>query len=439
VTSSSPSSIASLPLQTRLAIRQNPERFTKLLSPEEIERWLWDWKLWARPEQLPPPGDDWTTWLILAGRGFGKTRTGAETVREWAASGYYRRIGLIAPTAADVRDVMVEGESGILACCPNNNRPLYEPSKRRLTWPNGALATTYSADEPERLRGPQHEALWGDEVCSWERPEAWDMAMFGLRLGPKPRSVVTTTPKPTRLLRELLKSPTTVITRGSTYDNRANLSPVFFEKVVKKYEGTRLGRQELMAEVLDQAEGALWNRDMLESTRVTTHPEFKRVVVGLDPAATKSATSDEVGVIVGALGFDDHGYILVDDTQKLSPEATCRKAVNLLDGFGADRIVAEVNNGGDWIETALRNVRRNVSYKKLHASRGKHARAEPVAALWEQKRCHLVGSFPDLEDELCSWEPAGNLASPNRLDAMVWVITELMLSGSGVTVKRISA
>ena len=233
--------------------------FLKRTSDRELEAIEHDWGWWGRPNQQAPKGD-WRTWLLLAGRGFGKTRSGAECIRDQVIHHRRRRIALVAPTAADARDVMVEGESGLLAIGPPQQRPQYEPTKRRLTWPNGAIATTYSADEPERLRGPQHDAAWCDEIASWRYPEAWDMLMFGLRLGPDPRVVVTTTPKPIKIIRELIADPTTVITRGSTYDNRANLAPAFLQQIVRKYEGTRLGRQELNAEILDDVPGALWSR-----------------------------------------------------------------------------------------------------------------------------------------------------------------------------------
>ena len=244
-------------------------------------------------------------WLLLAGRGFGKTRTGAELVRARVAARSARRIALVAPTAADARDVMVEGESGILAISPPWDRPRYEPSKRRLTWPNGAVATLYSADEPERLRGPQHDAAWCDELASWRYPEAWDMLMFGLRLGTDPRVVVTTTPRPTKLIRELLADPTVVVTRGTTYENRANLAPDFLEQIVRKYEGTRLGRQELEAEILDDVPGALWSRGVIEAARADSAPHFVRVVVAIDPAATSGEGADETGIIVA--GKDEAG------------------------------------------------------------------------------------------------------------------------------------
>ena len=323
--------------------------------------------------------------MLLAGRGFGKTRTGAEFVRAEVEAGRAGRVALVAPTAADARDVMVEGESGLLAICPPSNRPRYEPSKRRVTWDNGAIATLYSADEPERLRGPQHDLAWPDELAAWRYPETWDMLMFGLRLGARPRVVVTTTPRPTRLIRDLLAAPTTVVTRGSTYDNRANLAPAFLEQIVRKYEGTRLGRQELYAEVLDDVPGALWTRAMIEAAEHSGPiPELVRVVVAIDPAVTSGDDSDETGIIVAGIGTDDFVYVLADRTCRMSPDGWATRAVVALDEFSADRIVAEVNNGGDLVEATIRTVRRHAPYRKVHATRGKRVRAEPIAALYEQ-------------------------------------------------------
>jgi phage terminase large subunit-like protein len=254
------------------------------LSPSQARALVYEWRFWARPNQLPPEGD-WRVWLLLAGRGFGKTRTGAEMIRARAIARTARRLALVAPTAGDARDVMVEGDSGILAISPPWERPRYEPSKRRLTWPNGAIATLFSADEPERLRGPQHDAAWCDELASWRYPEAWDMLMFGLRLGIDPRVVITTTPRPTTLLRELIVDPTVVVTRGTTYENRANLALGFLGQIVRKYEGTRLGRQELNAELLEDVPGALWNRGLIEGTRACSAPALIRVVVAIDPGS----------------------------------------------------------------------------------------------------------------------------------------------------------
>lgn len=381
--------------------------------------------MWARDTQLPPVGD-WRTWLILAGRGFGKTRTGAETVRARVEAGAATRVALVGQTAADVRDVMIEGESGILAVSPPWFEPKYEPSKRRLTWPNGAIATAYSADEPRQLRGPQHDFAWADELASWATPEAWDQLMFGLRLGSDPRVIVTTTPRPTRIIRELLADPTTHATRGSTYDNRANLAPAFFEQIIRKYEGTRLGRQELHAEVLDDVPGALWTRAMLDATRTrTAPPELTRVVVAIDPAVTSGEDSDETGIVT--VGKDAAGeyHVLADRSCRMTPDGWARRAVAAFDEHNADRIVAEVNNGGDLVEATLRTVRRNIPYAKVHASRGKRVRAEPIAALYEQRRVHHYGDLAQLEDQMVTFTPDGMDGSPDRVDALVWALTEL--------------
>src|SRR6516165_2657641 len=266
------------------------------MAPGEANAFEYDWRYRARPEQLPPAGS-WRVWLLVAGRGFGKTRCGAEWVRAEVKAGR-RRIALVGPTAADARNVMVEGSSGILAISPVPERPLYEPSKRRLTWPNGAIATTYSADEPERLRGPQHDAAWCDELGAWRYPEAWDMLMFGMRLGADPRTVVTTTPRPAKLIRDLVRDPICAVTRGSSHENRANLAPAFFDQIIRKYEGTRLGRQELQAELLEDTPGALWSHGLIEASRLRSAPEMTRVVVAIDPAVTSGEGADETGIVV---------------------------------------------------------------------------------------------------------------------------------------------
>lgn len=397
-------------------------------SPEAECALLYAWEFWARPTQLEPRGD-WSTWLISAGRGFGKTRTGAEWVRRRARNPR-ARIALVGATASDVRDVMVEGESGILAISPPWERPVYEPSKRRITWPNGALATTYSADEPDRLRGPQHTDAWADETAAWRYAEAWDQLQFGLRLGGNPRAVVTTTPRPTDLIRTLLADPSTVVTRGSTFANRANLAPQFLARILAKYRGTRLGRQELYAELLDDTPGALWNYTQIEELRVKHHAGLKRIVVAIDPSTTSDAESAECGIVAAGLGEDDHGYVLEDVSGVLSPDAWARRAVGAYERLEADRIVAEVNNGGDLVETVIRTVDKNVSYSAVHASRGKHTRAEPVAALYEQKKVHHVGGFAKLEDQMCTWDAVSGQKSPDRMDALVWALTELMIGGA---------
>jgi len=383
-----------------------------------------DWHLWARDEQMQPAGD-WTYWLILAGRGFGKTRTGAEWVRQEVKSTQF--VNLIGPTADDARDIMIEGESGILACCAADDRPEYLPSKRRLEWPNGAKSLIFTADEPERLRGKQHSGLWADELASWRYPESWAQAKFGLRLGTAPRACITTTPKPSQLVRELMKDPATHITRGTTYDNRSNLAVSFFDQIIKTYEGTRLGRQELNAELLDDNPHALWQRAQIDALRVTAAPELKRIVVAIDPAVTSNDKSDETGIVVAGICRNDHLYILADLSLIGTPDQWARAAVNAYRAWNADRIIAETNNGGDMVEAVIRQVDRSASYRKVTATRGKTIRAEPIAALYEQGRAHHVGNFDRLEDQMTEFDPteAQRQKSPDRMDALVWAATEL--------------
>lgn len=385
---------------------------------------------------MAPPGN-WSYWLLLAGRGFGKTRSVTEWARHKAETMPGSRGAIVSSTAADARDIVVEGESGILAVCPPWNKPVYEPSKRRLTWPNGSIATLYTADKPDRLRGPQHHWAVADELAAWRYiQQAFDMLMMGLRLGELPQLAIATTPRPLPLVRELLKDSGTVITRGSTYDNAGNLAPAFLRQILKRYEGTRLGRQELDAEILDDTPGALWTRANLEANRVRNAPGLIRVVVSVDPAATSEEGSNETGIIGAGLGVDEHGYVLEDATMKGTPAEWGEKAVMLYDRLGADRLVAETNNGGDMVEHVIKTAARDlwlrgkrptqhIAYKKVHASRGKHTRAEPVAALDEQGRIHHVGMLGPLEDQLCTWVPGED--SPDRLDARVWAFTELML------------
>jgi predicted phage terminase large subunit-like protein len=421
-----------------------PERLERLaqraearLTYREGERRRTDWlglhgPALARHDQHIPEGN-WRTWLILAGRGWGKTRTGAEAIRKKIGEGV-SRIALVAPTAADVRDVMVEGESGLLAIYPEWERPLYEPSKRRLTWPNGAVATTYSADEPDRLRGPQHEWAWADEIAAWQYPETWDMLMLGLRLGDDPRCIATTTPKPKGWLRDLMRAKTTHITRGRTWDNKSNLAPAFIEQIIAKYEGSRLGRQEIEGEYLADMPGALWARTQIDNTRVAEAPDLRRLIIAIDPAATSQENSDESGIIAAGMGHNKHGYLLRDMSMRDTPKSVCERAVAAYWQLKADCIVAEVNNGGEWIEAVLKAVDPTVPFKAVHASRGKVTRAEPVSAQYERGYVHHVGSFPQLEDQMCEFtvdfdrKAAGY--SPDRLDAMVWAFTDLMLGGS---------
>ncbi len=418
--------LASLPAATRNWLIDG-------LTKTQADTLNHDWRLWARDSQKPPPGN-WRVWLLLAGRGFGKTRTGAEMVRARVAQGA-QRVALVAPTAADARDVMVEGESGLLAIAPAEERPLYEPSKRRLTWPSGAIATTYSADEPERLRGPQHDFAWCDELAAWRYPQAWDMLMFGLRLGTDPRAVVTTTPRPTKLIRTLVSDPNVAVTRGATAENRVNLAPAFIEQIVRRYEGTRLGRQELDAEILEDVPGALWSRATIEAAHATAAPELERIVVAIDPAATSGGNSDETGiVVVGRAATAEgtaHGYVLADLSGRYAPPEWAKVALAAWHVHGADRIVAEVNNGGEMVEATLRVVDPSVPFTAVRAARGKVARAEPVAALYEQGRVHHVGAFPQLEDQMCAFTGNFDRAtagySPDRVDALVWGLSELLV------------
>lgn len=382
------------------------------------------WEFWARPTQMLPAGA-WTTWVILAGRGFGKTRTGAEATRWAVERGGYRRLTLAGPTAADVRDVMVEGESGLMAV--SHPRPVYEPSKSRITWPNGAIAALRSADEPDRFRGLQSDWVWADELAAWRYPDAWAQIQLGHRLGDNPRAIVTTTPRPTQIIRELVASSSSVVTRGSTYDNRANLAQKFIETIVARYEGTRLGRQEVYAEILTDTPGALWTRSMLDAAGAKSPPRMRRIVVALDPAVTSDEKSDETGIVVA--GIDDAGlaWVLEDASGVYTPTEWAAKAARLYSDYQADRVIAEVNNGGDLVETVLRTVAPNVAYRGVRASKGKRSRAEPVAALYEQGRVRHVGNLAKLEDQLCTWSATTGEDSPDRLDALVWALTELVL------------
>lgn len=391
------------------------------------------WKRLARPEQLLPDGD-WSTWLILAGRGWGKTRTGAEAVRVWKDA--YPRIGIVAPTFADARDTCVEGESGLRAICSPSEIVKWNRSLGELEFRNGAQVKLFSSDEPDRLRGPQHYKLWGDELGAWKYPQdTWDMAMFGLRLGDRPQTVITTTPRPISVIRDLLKNQTTHVTRGTTYDNRANLAATFFDQIVTRYEGTRLGRQELNAEVLEDVPGALWKRSELDDHRVSEAPELIRVVTAIDPSATSGDTSDEAGIVTAGIGWcncrgepEQHGFVLADDSRRDTPQGWAGAAIDAYQRHQADRLIGEGNNGGEMVELVLRSVAKTkaveIGYSMVWASRGKWTRAEPISALYEQGKVHHVGTHPQLEDEYCTWVQ-GEGRSPNRLDAAVWALTEL--------------
>jgi len=389
-------------------------------------RALYDWGLWARPNQLEPSGD-YRYWLVLAGRGYGKTRAGVEWVRAQIESGKASRAVAVAPTAADCRDTLTEGPSGFLQCCPPWNRPTYEPSKRRLTWPNGATCTLYSAEESDRLRGVNCDLLLADELAAWSKPETWDMAMFALRLGDNPRAMITTTPRPTRLIRELLEHRDAVVTRGSTYENKSNLAPQFLEEIVRRYEGTRLGRQEIYAEVLEDVDGAILTREMLEAARVEKVLEPGRTVVGVDPAVTSGEYADRTGIVVACLDASGELYAMADRSCQLGPAGWARRVVDVFHEFEADLIVAEKNQGGLMVEHTIRSVETDVPISLVTATKGKHVRAEPILSMFEQGRAHTLPGLETLEEQLGRFTPEGYEGddSPDSADAFVWAATEL--------------
>jgi phage terminase large subunit-like protein len=426
------------------------QKILSQFSDDELAALKYDWDYWARPEQQEPAGN-WSDWMIMAGRGWGKTRTGAEWIRNKVESGQAGRIALIARTSADVRTVMIEGESGLLAIFPPDKKPIYQPSLRKITFHNGAIATTYSSQEPDMLRGPQHDAGWCDEPAAWVyAQDTYDNFRMGLRLGQNPQAVMTTTPRPIRLIKSLLyqittdgdvirgadgeplPNPTTVISKGSSWDNVNNLPQKWFDDLKRKYEGTRLGRQELYAELLMDVPGALWNQEILDSCRYVPPfidgrfkmPEMKLVAVGADPNTTSGKDSDEFGIIICGLGADGYGYVMDDATMTGRP-AEWGMAINqAYTRHMANTVVAEVNNGGEMIEYVIHSINPRIPVKSVHASRSKQARAQPVAALYEQGRIRHIGTHAKLEDQMCTWCP-GDGASPDRLDAMVWAFTHL--------------
>ncbi|WP_290688397.1 MULTISPECIES: DNA-packaging protein [unclassified Haematobacter] len=404
------------------------------LSDEQAAELLEDWRFWARPEQIAPEGD-WLTWVINAGRGFGKTRAGAEWVREQVDAGR-QRIALIGETYKDLVEVMCYGDSGLASVFPEHQRPKIVANPNvQVVFHTGAIALGYNATQPAQLRGPQFDAAWCDELAKWRYSrETWDMLQFGLRLGERPQALVTTTPRPIPVLKEIMADPTTVVTRGSTFDNSGNLAASFLRKIKDRYEGTRLGRQELEAEMLDDLPGALWQRDQIDAHRVKAMPDMQRIVVAVDPSGTRGQEDDgdSIGIVVAGKGVDGRGYILADRSCKLSPDGWGRRAVAAYHEFKADRIIAERNFGGAMVEHVIRTVDRQASYKEVIASRGKVARAEPVAALYEQGRISHVGAFPEMEDQMCMIDSTGFIGegSPDRADALVWALTELMLGDS---------
>lgn len=447
----------------RLAALPRAERELVLmsLSPKEAKALAYDWKFWARPAQRTPPGD-WLTWLLMAGRGFGKTRVGAQ----WCGEKVYGdsqsplnsstgigRIAIIAETAADGRDVIVQGDSGILATSRPDFRPRYVKSDRKLEWPNGAIALLYSSEEPDQLRGPQFHAAWMDELAKWRHATAaYDQLQFGLRLGSHPQQIVTTTPRPIPIIRRLLdqeRTParpdgSTVVTRGGTYDNAANLAPSFIREMRMKYEGTRLGQQELFAAILDDVPDALWVTHQFDlrsaenpkaagmtPEEVVRLPHMRRIAVGVDPSGTtgEEDARDDVGIVACGYGVDGGFYVLEDSTSSGGPAEWAKAVVACYKRNQADVILGEDNFGGALVEHAIRTVDRHVPYRSVRASRGKVVRAEPIAMLYEQGRVRHAGSFPELEDQMCSMGRSGWMGrgSPDRLDACVWALTDLLM------------
>lgn len=403
------------------------------LTPEQKAELKWHWEFWARPNQMPPEGN-WNTWLVMAGRGFGKTRMGSEWIRKMAHQYPGCRIALVAETAADARDVMIKGDSGLLNVDPTLNEDCWSPTNRCLSWPNGSKAWAYNATEPDQLRGPQHHFAWVDELAKFRyMQETWDQVQFGLRLGEHPKTLVTTTPRPLPVIRKLINDNDTYVTRGSTADNAGNLAGTFLKQIYERYSGTRLGRQELEGEILEDVPGALWNRTSIDDNRVKEVPELDRIIVAVDPAVSSNEGSDETGIVAAGLARDSEGYakgyILADRSLKGSPEEWAKAAVRLYRELQADRIVAEKNQGGEMVASVIRAVDRSVPVTLVHASRGKAIRAEPISALYEQGRVHHVGRFDKLEDQMCTFSIDNvrdtNSGSPDRVDALVWALTDL--------------
>lgn len=387
------------------------------------------WVFLAHEGQIPPEGD-WSYYLMRSGRGGGKTRAGAEWILKRVRQGY-KSIALVGATAADVRDSMIElGESSIMKIARPGEVPIFEPSKRRLTFPNGAVAVAFSGKEPDLLRGPQHDTAWVDELAKFAYPqETWDNLMFGLRLGDNPQVFITTTPRPIPIIKKLLKHPKTIDVRFSTFSNAENLSPKFLAEVKELYEGTRLGRQELEGEMLEDNPGALWQRDTIEHLRVDDAPSLYRVVVAVDPAVTSGTGADETGIIVAGIASNGHCYVLADKSIQGTPHAWALATSTAYYLFKADRVIGEVNNGGELVEVNLRTVNKTIPFRAVHASRGKRIRAEPISSLYEKGTVHHVETFPQLEDQMCEWVPGEE--SPDRMDALVYAITALTGKGAG--------
>lgn len=389
-----------------------------------------DWQRWGREDQKPPHYpklDAWDTWLILAGRGFGKTRAGAETIRHLIFEEGYRRIAFIGQSIKEAESVMVEGESGLLNVCDSTQQPVFEKTHHRLRFKNGAVVELYGGNRPERLRGPQFDAVWIDELAKFQNPEVlYDQIRLCLRLGESPKCIITTTPKPCDLIRKLVDDPHVHVTRGSTFDNAENLSPQYIEYMKKTYEHTRLGAQELHAEILLEHEGALWNRDSINYARPPDQ-QWRRIIIAIDPATTCHDKSDETGIVVLGLHHDGLVYVLEDLSGKYSPHQWGERVVKAYTAWKADRVVAEINKGGDLVERILKSIYASISFKPVRATRGKYTRAEPVASLYSQNKVKHVCHFEHLEKQMCTYIPTQS-KSPDRLDALVWGMTDLLLT-----------
>lgn len=431
------------------------------LTNDDALALLYDWRVWGRPKQFAPPGK-WTAWLNMGGRGSGKTRVGAEWIQEKAQTSSTGRLALVGITYSDVLDTMIEGESGIMSVARPDFRPVLKKQSQRLVWPNGAQAKLFSAEKPRRLRGPQHEYVWSDEIAAYQYPsEVFNQIMFGLRIGAQPQLCMTTTPKPIELLIELVKdavichdlrdapadaeilqrSIRCVVTTQTSFENRANLADEWFNNTIAPYLGTRLGDQEVLGKLMTDIEGALWSRELIDKSRIKLDerlgiklPEMVRIVVACDPAVTTAKASNETGIIVCGKGDNGHAYVMADKSGRHKPDAWAQELVRCYEKYDADRIIGEVNNGGDLIEATVRTVDPNVAYKAVRASKGKLVRAEPIAALYEQGKIHHVGTFGLLEAQMTTWVPDSGLASPDRMDALVWGLTDLMLRAQGAFV-----
>ena len=433
MTSEKNDSLCVINSRTQLTVQQRNELLAGMTDEERAHSKKL-WLLWARDNQLPPEDDLWDYFLILAGRGFGKTRAGAEWVRDQVEHHDVRRVALIGATAADVRDVSCLGESGLVEISTEDNRPKYEPSKRRLIWPNGAIATLYSAEEPDRLRGPQHEICWADELASWAQPDTWDLAQFGMRLGSHPRTIITTTPKPTPFLKRVMKLRNLVRVGGSTLDNQANLPTSFIHAIVDRYQGTRLGKQEIEGLYLDTVEGALFSEEhIMRRSGPMKLDAYDRVCIAVDPAVSSGEGSDETGIIVcGSYNDGKNADVLADASGHYKPNEWADIVVRLYKEWKADKVLGEVNNGGDLVEYTLRHAKggQHIPFQKLHSSRGKRLRAEPCSALYEQHRVFHTEYFEKLEEQMVTFNPeemARKGESPDRVDALVFCLTWLII------------